>query len=475
MIKDEYVESKSQFYADKSYWLETSGDNLKPRPMLKESKTVDIAIMGGGFTGLWTAYYLSLQNPTLNIVILEKDIIGFGGSGRNGGWCYPRFPISPAGLIERYGKEVARELQIEMFGTVTEIGRVTKEEDINVDWKNGGGLQLALGEEGYPTLENEMQVYKKLGLDSHFDILNEFETNERVKVQGAKRSLLTRNAAVLNPGKLVRKLAKVLERRGVKIYEQTEVVDFTEGSINNPSKLITKEGSIVSAKIASVLAGEAYMSQLPKFRRNLLPMYSMITLTEPLTTEQWSTIGWEGRELVGSTRYSFNYLQRTADGRILFGGRGQPYRYGSRIKDSFDKHQKTYENLRRMVTDWFPSISGIKFTHSWGGPVGVVRDFTPNFLFDNRTRIASAWGFVGQGVSTTNLAGRLLTDLIMEKKSSLTELPMIQHKSKKWEIEPFRWIGVRYVQSALERIDRKSEATNIPPRGNTIAERLNSH
>ncbi|MGM8365209.1 NAD(P)/FAD-dependent oxidoreductase [Virgibacillus sp. W0181] len=475
MTEHKHIESKIQYYVDKSFWLETSGDDLSPRPMLEESKTVDIAIMGGGFTGLWTAYYLLLQNPSLNIAILEKDIIGFGASGRNGGWCYPQFPISPAVSIEKYGIEVAREIQIEMFNTVNEIGRVAKEEAIDIDYKNGGGLQLALGEEGFPTLESEMQVYKNLGLDSHFNILNEFDTNERVKVQGAKRSLLTKNAAVLNPGKLVRKLAKVLEKRGVKIYEQTEVVDFEKGSINNPSKLITKEGSIVSAKTASLLAGEAYMSQMAKFRRKVLPMYSLITLTEPLTPEQWSTIGWGGRELVGSTRYSFNYLQRTVDGRILFGGRGQPYRYGSRIKDSFDRHEQTNDNLKRLVTQWFPSITGIKFTHSWGGPVGIVRDFTPNLLFDKETRIASAWGFVGQGVSTTNLAGRLLTDLIMEKKSKLTELPIVQHKSRKWEMEPFRWIGARYVQVSLERIDKKAETTNIPPGGNTIAERLNRH
>lgn len=472
MIK---TKDKQKYYASRSYWLESTDDDLTPRPALNESKTVDVVIMGAGFTGLWTAYYLIRQNPSLNISILEKEVTGFGASGRNGGWCYPVFSVTPSSLIKRYGMETARNLQLAMFESVSEIGRVIDEEGFSCDWANGGGLKVSLGQQGIPLLEKEMEVYEKLGLEHQYDLLNKSQTRDRVQIQHAEGSLYTKNSAVLNPGKLIRQLAKVLENHGVEIYEQTEVVDIKEGNARDYPKLSTANGSSITAKHACVLAGDSYMSQMKTHRRSVIPMYSLITLTEPLTDEQWDAIGWRERESVGSTRYSVNYLQRTVDNRILIGGRGQPYRFGSQIKDSLDVHQSTHRNLQEMLISWFPSLADVKFTHSWGGTVGITRDWMPNFNFDKQSRIANAWGYVGQGVSTANLAGRIMRDLITKENSSLLELPMVQHESRNWEIEPFRWLGARYVQYGLEKVDRKSEETGIPPSGNTLAERLGLH
>ncbi|SDI41594.1 Glycine/D-amino acid oxidase [Alteribacillus persepolensis] len=457
-----------------SYWLETCGDNLEPRTQLNESINTDVAILGAGFTGLWTAYYLSLQYPDLNIVVLEKEITGYGASGRNGGWCSPKFPVTPNTAIKRYGLETARNLQLTMIDSVYEVERVIKEEKIDADWALSGSLQVALGEYGTPTLEKSMETYRKLGLEGHFQLLNKDQTKDRVHIPGAKESLFTKPSAVLNPGKLVRQLANVLEKRGVKIYEQTEVTNIIHGSAHKGAKLETRNGS-VTADRAIVLAGEAYMTQLPKFRRHLVPMYSLITITEPLNEEQWEAIGWKGRETVGSTRLSLDYMQKTADGRILFGGRGQPYRFASKISSSLDYHEKTHNLLKDRLFQWFPSLKGIRFTHDWGGPVGMTRDWTPNFFYNRQTKVAGAWGFVGQGVSTANLAGRILSDVLLEKDSSLTTLPMFQHQSKKWEPEPFRWAGIRFVQSSLGRIDEKAERTGLAPSGKTLAERLSSH
>lgn len=466
--------SIEKYYASKSYWLENPGDNLTPRSALDESKAVDVAIMGGGFTGLWTAYYLIKQNPSLNIAILEKETVGFGASGRNGGWCYPVFSVTPDTLIKRYGKEVAQEMQLAMFESVSEIERVTLQEQIECEFKKGGGIKLALGQHATPLLEKEMETYRKLNIEDHYELLNKVQTDSRVLVQNTEGSIYTKNSAVLNPGKLVRQLARVLEKNGVEIYEQTEVVDVKEGSSKKDPKLYTANGSI-TAKLACVLAGESYISQMSKYHRQVIPMYSLITLTEPLNEEQWSYIGWKERESIGSTRYSVNYLQRTADNRILFGGRGQPYRFGSKIKDCYDTHKSTHNMLKQMLREWFPSLSNIRFTHSWGGPVGITRDWTPNFQFNKQSRIANAWGYVGQGVSTTNLAGRILRDLIINEDSPLVKLPMVQHQSKKWEVEPFRWVGARYVQNGLEKVDNKAEETGQPPTGNTLAERIGLH
>ncbi|RST77172.1 FAD-dependent oxidoreductase [Siminovitchia acidinfaciens] len=457
-----------------SYWLETCNEDLEPREKLSNSITVDIAIMGAGYTGLWTAYYLLLQDPSLKIAILEKEITGFGASGRNGGWCSPKFSVSPATSINRYGIETARQLQLSMLNSVIDVENVIQKEQIDTDWKLAGSLQIALGDQSLPALEKSMQTYSKLGLEDHFQLLDKAQTDERVIIHGSAGCLLTKTSAVMHPGKLVRQLARILERRGATIYEQTKVEKIIEGSSNKPAKLITPYGT-VTAKQAVVIAGEAYLAQLSKFRRQLVPMYSLITLTEPISEKKWAEIGWDNRETVGSTRLSVDYLQRTADGRILFGGRGQPYRFGSKIDKSLDKHQKTHEFLKSRLTDWFPSLKGIRFTHDWGGPVGITRDWTPNILYNRQTKVASAWGFAGQGVSTTNLAGRILTDLIFEKDTELTSLPMVQHQSRKWEPEPFRWAGIRIVQSGLARLDDKNELEGKAPTGKTLIERISKN
>jgi glycine/D-amino acid oxidase-like deaminating enzyme len=464
-----------KYYALKSYWLESCGDDLLPRTKLNDETVVDIAILGAGFTGLWTAYYLLLQDPSLKIAIIEKHITGFGASGRNAGWCSPKFSLTPEVVVERYGELDARELLLAMYTSVEEIERVIQEEKMKVDWKKAGFMKVSLGEHLLYQFENEMKTYRKLGLEEFYQLLDKRETNERIRAEGLKGSILTKISAVLHPGKLARQLARILEDKGVKIFEQTNVFDFKEGDTKNPPKLVTSGGT-VTANLAVVIAGEAYLSQMAQFRRNIIPMYSSMVVTEPLTESQWESIGWENREAVGSNTLAQDYLQRTADGRILFGlGNAGRYRYASKMRDSFDVHDSVINWLKQRVNKWFPLISGIKFTHAWGGPIGVTSDWTPNFQFNQQTRVAKIFGYFGQGVSTANLAGRILTDLIYEKKTSLTDLPMVQHSSAKWVPEPLRWMGAGYVQSEISRLDKRSDLHGIAPTGNTLAERMIRH
>jgi len=250
---------------------------------------------------------------------------------------------------------------------------------------------------------------------------------------------------------------------GVVLYEETEVIDIKEGTFNRPARLITRTAT-VSADIAVVVAGEAYLSELDKLHRDLAPIYSSIVVSEPLSNQQWESIGWARREAVASTRLSIDYLQRTADGLILFGGRGEPYHFASMIRDSYDRNERIQSRLQGMAKQWFPSLQDLRFSHYWAGPLGVTRDFMPNFRFNRQSRVASAWGYVGQGVSTSNLAGRILSDLITERTTEVTQLPMVQHKSAKWEPEPFRWLGIRYVQQGLENVDKRAERRGIPHR-----------
>lgn len=459
-------------YAQYSFWLETSGDDLTPRPALEGSLDVDVAIMGAGFSGLWTAYYLLERAPSLKIAILEQRIAGFGASGRNGGWLYPGFPVSLSELAKRYGQETARAIHYAMRETVDEVERVLKAENIDAHWHRGGVLRLARGTHELPALEDTARSLEGLGLSDYAQWLSAEAIREKVRVTKVVAGLYSPHGAVVHPGRLVRGLARAVERRGGTIFEETPVQRFYPGS---RPRFLTPRGE-VRARVL-VLAGEAYLSQLPGFRRALIPIYSLIVLTDPLPPEIWAEIGWANRELLSSQRLTVDYLQRTADGRIMFGGRGAPYYFASRMTDSFDRHQPTHEMLRQMCYEWFPMLRlhGIRFTHAWGGPLGVPRDWMPTIRYDPRSGIALAAGYTGQGVATTNLAGRILADLITGQESHLTTLPVTQHQLRPWEPEPLRWLGVRFVQKSLERIDHLAEATGRPPSGRSLAERLANH
>jgi glycine/D-amino acid oxidase-like deaminating enzyme len=198
-------------------------------------------------------------------------------------------------------------------------------------------------------------------------------------------------------------------------------------------------------------------------------------LTEPLGEREWAEIGWAGRELLASTRLSIDYLSRTEDGRVLFGGRGAPYRLGSPIRPEYDRHGPTHDRLRAFVREWFPVLRDVRFTHAWGGPLGMPRDWHPTIAFDEATGIATARGYIGHGVSTTNLAGRVLTELITGGRGPLVELPLVNHRSPDWEVEPFRYLGIRYAQWALGRLDDRAARSGRPPTGRSLAERISAH
>jgi glycine/D-amino acid oxidase-like deaminating enzyme len=458
-------------YTQYSYWLASCGDAIAPpREPLDGSTPADVAILGAGYTGLWTAYYLLQRDPSLRVVVIEKEIAGFGGSGRNGGWCSAGFPVSLGELARRYGREAARQLHTAMLHTVDEVGRVTAAEAIVCDYEKGGALRLARGPHQLAWIESALATYDEMGFGTHYQVLTQAETEKRLRVTGTVGALYTPACATIHPGKLVRGLARVVEKHGGTIYEQTEVTGYTLGS---KPVLHTPYGDLRAAVM--VLAGESYLSQLRPLSRQLIPVYSLIVLTEPLSAAQWQEIGWAGRECVSSSKYVVDYLSKTADGRILFGGRGAPYHFGSRIHDAYDRHEPTHAMLRQAAMEWFPTLRPEQFTHAWGGPLGAARDWMPTMSFDRQTGVATARGYTGQGVATANLSGRVLADLITGTKSEFTSLPTVGHQSPNWEVEPLRYLGVRYVQRAYERLDQKAKRTGVAPDGSTLAERLSRH
>lgn len=458
-------------YEDYSFWLEDAGEPLTPRPAMQRSKEVDIAILGAGYTGLWTAYYLLRHNPGLKVAIVEREIAGYGASGRNGGWCSPRFPVSAGEMTRRWGTAAARSVLLALQSAVDEIRDVSERESIDTRFRPAGTLTVARGAHQLPALQSAYKAYERIGLADHYKFLSPEQIAERIRITDVHGGLFTPDGASIHPARLVRGLARAVEAHGGILYEQTAVTGFQGGK---NARLITEAGESRARK-AIVLAGEAYLTRLPKLHRALLPAYSLICLTKPLSGAQWSQIGWEHGENLASTRNTVVYLTKTPDGRILFGSRGAPYQFASKISDEQDRHAETQALIQRMVLEWFPSLAGIRFTHGWGGPVGMPIDWTPAVRFDPGSRIAFAGGYTGQGVATANLAGQMLAGMIANRKTGFESLPFAQRGSPNWIPEPFRWLIVRYMQGALLRIDEAAEAGSRAPIDSPIAHLLGRH
>jgi len=450
------------------FWITTSGDDLTLRPALARDETVDIAILGGGFSGLWAAYYLLTAQPDLKVAIVERNFCGYGASGRNGGWCSPRFPLDAGALIKRFGVETARRTIGAQLEIVAEIGRICAHEGIDAHYRNTGLLSLARSEHQFHSLVGTLKTYQDLGLGDGNRLLSAGEAFDRVHATHVHGALEARAGANVHPGRLVRGLARTVERLGATIYESTEALKIDGGQ--NPT--IVTDGGVITARKAVILAGEGYLTELPKYRRQLLPMSSMIALTAPLTPEQWKIVGWDRGESLSSQVHTKNYLTRTQDGRILFGSRGAPYLFGSRMSEGALREDAIYEWMRGCVLEWWPDLEGIAFTNAWGGYLGVPRDWLPTVHFDEASRIGHLYGYTGRGVSTSAMCAKLLAGLIGKQTSGLEGLPFHRTRAQSWEPEPFRWAGVRYIQSAFARIDEAESADKPRPIDAGFAEYL---
>jgi glycine/D-amino acid oxidase-like deaminating enzyme len=431
------------------YWMDDCGDDLTPRAPLAGDATVDVAILGGGFSGLWTAYFLLKANPGLSVAVIERHVCGHGASGRNGGWCSPRYPVLVEELERRFGAEAARATIRAQYAIVDDIGRICEEEAIDAHYRHGGLLGVARSGRQLAGLRATFATYERLGLAHDSRLLDARETSARVRISGVLGGMSTASGASIHPARLVRGLARAVEARGGRIYEGTQVTAVRPGL---PAALQTT-GGVVTARRAVVLAGEAYLSDLPGWHRRVLPMSSMIVATAPLDTATWAAIGWDGYESLSSQAYTKDYLTRTRDGRILFGSRGAPYLFGSRTPDAALADPALYAPIIATLRHWFPVLRDVPISHAWGGYLGVPRDGLPSVHFDRARGLANIYGYTGRGVATSALAGRALAGLIGDVPELVPDLPMIRPPGQLWEIEPFRWIGVRYIQNAFARID----------------------
>lgn len=434
-------------YRELSFWHESLTESLEPRSALPGDIDCDVAIMGAGFTGLWTALYLLQADPTLKVVVLEKEIAGFGASGRNGGWCSALFPWAADQLAQTYGFDAAVAIRHAMVETVAEVGRITEELGIDCDWAAGGTITIARTQAQLDRANEELAAAARFGVDQ----LSWLEPSAAPKFSQSLGAVFDPGCARVHPAKLVRGLALALERLGGTIYEQTEVTSFHEGVAQ------TSRGQVRARFVIEALEG--YRSNIRQLRRRSIPIYSLMIATEPLPDVVFDEIGLDHGVTFADFRHLLVYGQRTADNRIAFGGRGAPYHFASRVRREYDLVEKIHGRLELGLRQLLPQIGDAKITHRWGGALGVPRDWMASVGLDSKTGIGYGGGYVGDGVGTSNLAGRTLADLVLGRETELTKLAWVNHRSPNWEPEPLRFVGARGGVFAAELADNVEGAT----------------
>lgn len=431
-----------------SFWHASLGGMRPTRPPLPESTEADVCIVGAGLTGLWAAYYLRREDPSLRIVVLDAEHVGFGASGRNGGWLSGEL----AGSRDTYAKaagsrEPVVKLQRAMFASVDEVIDVLEREGIDADVKKGGTLYAARTPAQLGRLREHLAYEGEWGFADEHAWLEPAELEERIRMTGALAAIATPHCARVHPAKLVRGVGDLVERMGVTIHEATRVTRIDARCAHTPF------GTVRARHV--LRCTEGFTASLAGQRRTWLPMNSSMIATAPIPAAVWDEIGWQGAETLSDGAHAYFYAQRTADDRIAIGGRGVPYRYGSRTDNHGRTQERTARSLQAILTDLFPATAEVEIDHAWCGVLGVPRDWCTTVGLDPATGLGWAGGYVGSGLTTTNLAGRTLADLVRGEQTELTGLAWVNRRPRKWEPEPLRYLGVHGLYALYRAADAR--------------------
>lgn len=439
---------------DVSFWYADIGMPSR-RPALQGDTAADVAIIGAGYTGLWAAYYLKKSQPSLNVIVIEKEFAGFGASGRNGGWLMGTF----AWNHEKYAAATSRRAVLDMVAametTVDEVIRVCEAEGIDADIIRTDELSIATHPAHLARLKSAIAAHRHWGEGHRVTELTAAETTSRVNVPGALAGLAMSGMARVQPAKLVRGLADAVERLGVRICEGTAVTEYTAGAVQ------TSHGTVKAPII--LRCTEGFTASIPGHERDWLPLNSAQIVTAPLPPEVWAKIGWQGHELVHDFFNSYCYCQRTREGRITVGTRGVPYIFGSKMDKNGAPDPETIRRLTEILRRHFPAAAAYPIDHAWCGVIGVPRDWCATVGLDQATGLGWAGGYVGVGVSTANLAGRTLADLTLGRDTALTTLPWVNRKVRGWEPEPLRWLGIHTMYKLFQMADFRETVHHTPP------------
>jgi len=435
-----------------SFWYSQLDPTPLRRDHLSAPRAADVCIVGAGYTGLWTAYELLRRQPSLDVVVLEAEVAGFGASGRNGGWVEGMVAGDRRHWAASGGRDGAARMAQAIQDAVDEVGRVVATESIDCGFRKGGSLKIAQTELEVRRLQAEIEEDRLWGLGpDDVVLLDRAAVAARISVDGALAGTFTPHCARIQPAALVAGLADAVERAGAVIYESTPVTRIDPGAVRTPF------GEVRAPFV--VRATEGYTASLQGQRRAVLPLTSCVIATEVLGPDVWGELGWSGAETMWDARRRYVYLQRSPDDRIVIGGRGVPYRFASRTDAEGPPPSESALALRSRLVELFPSLHDVRIDGAWYGVLGAPRQWAPAVGVDRTTGLAWAGGYVGQGVAAANLAGRTLADLLLEKQTELTELPWVGTMGRPWPPEPIRFAAVRGVNAMMRLADRAELAS----------------
>lgn len=413
----------------------------------------DVAIVGAGFTGLWTALFLKELEPALSVCILEQADSGYGASGRNAGIVGETLDHSHELAAVHFGAAEARELARLGRENLDELGRFLEGRGIDAELERAGQLTMALTPAHVRQLNASVEFAHGLGL-TDWRFLSAKEAQTEVRSPLYLGALLAPQSAVLHPIKLLDGLRREALRLGVRIFEHTPVgtLSFPRGRV----RMLSPGGAVTSEK--AVLATNAYTHRLwPRLLTRFLPLYDYILVSEPLTPSQREAIGWRRNRGVTDARTFFNYSRLTSDGRLLWGTSEAVYYRGNRVDESCDHSAVHYASLHSSFGRHFPQLSDLRFPYAWGGPICSTTRLTPFFGSAAGGRLCYGLGYTGHGIGSTRLAGKILAHLVLGRESPLLELSMVRRKPFPYPPEPLRAPVVGAVTRALRRVDQGSK------------------
>jgi len=432
-------------FQEKSYWM-TTRDYLPGEP-LQEDIDVDVAIVGGGFTGLSSAYHIKKVEPNLRVALLENQIIGFGASGRNGGFNMTLFGLTLSITALRFGKQKAGEAHHYMERAVDYLRELITELNIDCDYEHPGFLRVATSEKYKKRILHEIKLAHELGLEG-IEWLEKDQAREQVRSSMYLGAWWEPRCGILNPAKLAWGWADVIRPMGVEVYENSPVVQISRQS--GKVRLDTPNGSVCADKV--VMATNAWSHFFKELKRKQVPVWTHIVMTEPLKEAHFQEIGWQNRQGIEDARNLVHYYRLTVDNRIVMGGRDVSLSYGSDMDN--DLNPVTFGELKDDVRELFPALRDIKFTHEWGGPVSVPLDMAPAIGYAGDKNVVYSLGTVGHGVSMTQLNGRTVADLILERRTDLTDVFFVNRRTIPWPPEPLRNLTTRAILGYMHWEDR---------------------
>ena len=420
-----------------------------PRAPLAGRVEADVAVVGAGLTGLWTAIRLKELEPGLEVVVVERATAAHGGSGRNAGILGDSVDHSHLLAVAHFGEGEARRLAEVGRANVEEMTAFLEAAGIDCHLERTGTLHVALDPSQLEGLREDEACARALGLHE-MRLLDAGETRARLRSPLYQGGLFNPRGALLDPVRLVEGLVREAERRGVRLFERTPVEGLSPAGA--AIRLRTAQGEVVARR--AVQATSAYSHQLlPSLRFRFLPLYDYVLVSEPLTPAQREALGWRGREGVTDMRTFFNYYRLTPDDRVLWGTSEAAYYSGNRVDEACDHSERHYLDLRVSFARHFPEVRGLEFPYAWGGPICATTRMTPFFGSAFGGRLVYGLGFTGHGLGTTHLAGNILAHLALHRPSPLLDLALVRRPPFPYPPEPARTWAVNAVTRALRRVD----------------------